>query len=208
MTYDFLPSDRTREQCYFAGAEDAMMRRLVLTFSLVVFASAALADSPVKVEDELGILNPEDTGVEMLKRKIEMGVIDSVTCSLGINATKADKLELARKLTRRCAEAGYTKAMTWMSQLENNGMGGDYNPDAAADWDRRAAEAGDPVGRFNYGLDLMRGHGVTKDEALGRRYIDQAAEDGLAIAKRLQGAGYDLDEVTPDADNWRYAPVF
>ena len=98
--------------------------------------------------------------------------------------------------------------MTWMSQLENNGMGGDYNPDAAAEWDRRAAEAGDPVGQFNYGMDLMRGHGVARDEALGRSYIDQAARDGLDIAKRLQEADYDLDEVTPDADNWKYAPLF
>lgn len=183
------------------------MRKLAL-LSVIVLAGAAHAQSPETVEDELGILNPQDTGVEMLKRKIEMGVIDSVTCSLGINATKNDNHELARKLTRRCAEAGYTKAMTWMSQLENNGMGGDYNPDASAEWDRRAAEAGDPVGQFNYGLDLMRGHGVAKDELLGRRYIDQAAKDGLAIAKRLQGAGYDLDEVTPDADNWKYAPLF
>ncbi len=58
------------------------------------------------------------------------------------------------------------------------------------------------------GLNLMRGHGIAQNEALGRRYVDQAAEDGLAIAKRLQGADYDLDEVTPDADNWKYAPLF
>lgn len=137
-----------------------------------------------------------------------MGVIDSVTCSLAINATKSDRQLLSRELTEQCANAGFTKAMTWMSQLENNGLGGDYNPDASAEWDRRAAEAGDPVGRFNFGLDLMRGHGVSKDESLGRQYVDQAAKDGLEIAKRLQGADYDLDEVTPDADNWKYAPMF
>lgn len=184
------------------------MRKLALMLCVLVAAGAAHAETRFTVEDDLGVLNPQDTGVQMLKRKIEMGVIDSVTCSLGINATKNDNHELARKLTRRCAEAGYTKAMTWMSQLEDNGMGGDYNPDAAAEWDRRAAEAGDPVGRYNYGLDLMRGHGVAKDEMLGRRYVDQAAQDGLEIAKRLQRAGYDLDEVTPDADNWQYAPLF
>ena len=166
------------------------------------------AHSQSVVEDEFGILNPQDTGVEMLKRKIEMGVIDSVTCSLGINATKNDNHKLARKLTKRCAEAGYTKAMTWMSQLENNGLGGEYNPDASADWDRKAAEAGDTVGKFNHGMNLMRGHGIGKNMELGRFYIDQAAEDGLSIAKRLKGADYDLDEVTPDADNWKYAPLY
>ncbi|MFQ6547910.1 tetratricopeptide repeat protein [Aestuariibius sp. 2305UL40-4] len=184
------------------------MRYPALALSVILLAGTANAEPPATVEDDLGILNPQDTGREMLTRKIEMGVIDSVTCSLGINVTKNDNHELARRLTRQCAEAGYTKAMTWMSQLENNGLGGEYNPDASAEWDRRAAEAGDPNGRFNYGLDLMRGHGVAKDEALGRRYIDEAAEAGLEIAQRLQGADYDLDEVTPDADEWKYAPLF
>ena len=131
-----------------------------------------------------------------------------VTCASGYMLTKSGNHAAARALFRRCAEAGYTGAMTWMSQLDNNGLGGDYDPDAAAEWDRRAAEAGDPVGKFNYGLDLMRGHGVAKDEALGRQYVDTAAAEGLDVAKRLQGAGYDLDEVTPDADDWKYAPLF
>ncbi|QBF34045.1 tetratricopeptide repeat protein [Thalassococcus sp. S3] len=184
------------------------MRKLTLILCMALLPGMAQAEPPKTVEDDLGILNPQDTGREMLTRKIEMGVIDSVTCSLGINVTKADNHELARKLVRRCAEAGYTKAMTWMSQLENNGLGGEYNPDASAEWDRRAAEAGDPVGRFNHGLNLMRGHGIAQDDALGRQFVDQAARDGLEIAKRLQGADYDLDEVTPDADNWRYQPLF
>lgn len=180
------------------------MLKIMSALGALLLASAAHADQAETVEDPHGILNPQDTGREMLARKLRMGVIDSVTCSLGINATKYDNLELARELTRLCAEAGYTKAMTWMSQLENNGMGGDKDSKASADWDRRAAEAGDPVGRYNHGLNLMRGHGVAKNEALGRQYVDQAAQDGLAIAKHLQDSGYDLDEVTPDSDNSEY----
>ncbi len=192
---------------HFSHHVPTRMARAGLTLALLC-ATALSAETRDTVEDDLGILNPQDTGQAMLMRKIEMGVIDSVTCSLGINVTKINNHALARKLTKACAEAGYTKAMTWMSQLENNGLGGDYNPDASADWDRRAAEAGDPVGRFNHGLNLMRGHGIAQDEALGRDYIDRAADDGLAIAKRLQGAGYDLDAVTPDADNRKYGPLF
>lgn len=184
------------------------MRTAILAISVSVLAAVAWADPPGTVEDDLGILNPQDTGREMLTRKIEMGVIDSITCSLGINVTKNDDFELARKLTERCAEAGYAKAMTWMSQLENNGLGGEYNPDASAEWDRRAAEAGDPVGQFNHGMNLLRGHGIAQDEALGRSFVDQAAEDGLAIARRLQEHDYDLDAVTPDADSWKYGPLF
>lgn len=92
--------------------------------------------------------------------------------------------------------------------MANDGLGGEYDPDTSAQWDQRAAEAGDPIGKFNHGLNLMRGHGISRDETLGRAFIDETAEDGLAIAKRLQGADSDLDEATPDADNWKYAPLF
>ena len=184
------------------------MQKIALILSVIVLATAGRAEMAPTIEDEFGTLNPQDTGVEMLRRKIEMGVTDSITCSLGYNVTKYTNYELARKFSRLCAEAGYTKAMTWMSQLNNNGLGGDYDPDASAMWDQRAAEAGDPVGKFNHGLNLMRGHGISQDEKLGRAFVDEAAEEGLAIAKRLQGADYDLDEVTPDADNWKYAPLF
>lgn len=186
------------------------MKRLVLTAAcLLATACIASAETASRtVDGQHGILNPHDTGLGMLKRKIELGTTDTVTCAMGYYVTKSGSHDLARKFFSQCAEAGYTGAMTWMSQLENNGLGGDYNPDAAAAWDKRAADAGDPVGKFNYGIGLMRGHGVDKNEALGRQYVDDAAREGLQIAKRLQGADYNLDEVTPDADNWKYAPLF
>lgn len=183
-----------------------MNKPIAILFFATCLAGAGHAETPLKVEDDHGILNPDDTGREMLVRKIEMGVIDSVTCSLGFNTTKYDDNELAKKLARQCADAGYTKAMTWMSHFENNAIGGSYNPVAAAEWDRRAAEAGDPVGMYNFGLDLLRGHGVAKDETLGRQYIAKAAASGLEIAQYLQDMDYDLDKVTPDADDWKHGP--
>jgi hypothetical protein len=48
---------------------------------------------------------------------------------------------------------------------------------------------------------------VARDEAAGRALVDEPAGIGLPIAQRLQAAGYDPEEVTPDADNWRYAPM-
>ncbi len=175
---------------------------LLLTSTLAVTAETRT------VEDDYGTLNPQDTGFGRVMSNIDKGVVDMPTCATGYYITKSGRHGAARQLFEACAAAGYTGAMTWMSQLDNNGLGGEYNPDAAAEWDKRAADLGDPVGKFNYGLDLMRGHGVPKDEDLGRAYVDAAAKDGLKIAKRLQGAGYDLDEVTPDADNWKYAPLF
>lgn len=170
-------------------------------------AAAPLCAEPVG-EDAEGVLNPPEMGVARVLDNIRNGQADMVSCASGYYITKSGNHVDARELFEACAAAGWTGAMTWMSQLDNNGLGAPENPDAAADWDRRAAEAGDPVGKFNYGLDLIRGRGVAQDVEAGRRLVDEAARDGLQIARRLQGAGYDLDEVTPDADNWKYAPLY
>ena len=94
--------------------------------------------------------------------------------------------------------------MTWMSWIEDNGLGGPEDPDAAAEWDRRAMEAGSEIGMFNYGLDLLRGRGVPSDQAKGQALIRKAASLGVEAAERLVASDFDLDVVTPDADNWKY----
>ncbi|MGH1330004.1 MAG: tetratricopeptide repeat protein [Paracoccaceae bacterium] len=179
------------------------MFKLSILFTAVLIAPPLLAQS-----EDSGTLNPEEMTLNRVMTNSRNGATDMVTCATGYLLTKKGDHDLARELFLRCAQAGNTAAMTWMSQLDDNGLGAPENPDAAAEWSRRAAEAGDPVGKFNYGIAKMRGRGVARDEAGGRALVDQAAKDGLQIAKRLQGADYDLDEVTPDADNWKYAPLF
>lgn len=163
---------------------------------------------PAGAEDmsALGDLNPEELTLNRVMRDIDRGETSMTNCATGYYITKSGRHGMARELFERCAQDGWTGAMTWMSQLDDNGLGAPVDPRRAADWDRRAAEAGDPVGQFNYGLDLMRGRGVARDAAAGRALIDEAARSGLPVARRLQGADYDLDEVTPDADNGKYAP--
>lgn len=178
------------------------MLRFVIPLALIATPTFAEENDPH------GTLNPQELTWESMLERAERGETGMVICSTGYAITKKGEHAAARRLFERCAEAGYTGTMTWLSQLDNNGLGGDYDPDAAAEWDRKAAELGDPVGKFNHGINLMRGHGIAKDEALGRQWVDEAAAEGLKVAKRLQAAGYDLDEVTPDADNWKYAPLF
>ena len=163
------------------------------------------ADTQVTAQ---GTLNPHEMSMARVMDNIRQGDTGMVTCSMGYLVTKSGRHDLARELFRQCADAGYTGAMTWMSQLQDNGLGGPQDLAAASEWNRRAAEAGDPVGKFNRGLDLMRGWGVDPDPDAGRRLIDEAADQGLAVARRLRGADYDLDEVTPDADAWRYQRLF
>ncbi|OSQ48953.1 tetratricopeptide repeat protein [Marivita geojedonensis] len=184
------------------------MRQILIPLSCAVaLCSSGLWAEPDD-DDPGGVLNPDEMTWQSVLDRAEDGETGMVLCATGYMLTKSGDHAAARTLFRNCAEAGYTGAMTWMSQLDNNGLGGEYDPEASAAWDRQAAELGDPVGKFNHGINLMRGHGIARDEVMGRRYVDEAASDGLEIAQRLQGAGYDLDEVTPDADNWKYAPLF
>ena len=173
------------------------MIRKAAALIFLLLPAAALAD-------EGGTLNPDEMSLDSAIAKVLRGEVGMVNCAHGYHITKAGRHAEARLLLERCAEAGYTGAMTWMSQLDDNGLGAPEDPEAAAAWDRRAAEAGDPVGKFNYGLDLLRGRGVPYDPELGRRYVDEAAAEGLEVAKRLQAADYDPEEVTPDADSWKY----
>lgn len=176
---------------------------------LISAAILTVVSAPLLAEEELGTLNPPEMGMDRVIQNIQRGQTDMTTCAAGYHFTKKGDHADARDIFELCAtKGGYTAAMAWMGHMENNGLGGDYDPDAAAEWDRRAAEAGDPVGQFNYGLALIRGHGVARNEALGRAYVDRAAEAGLDIAQRMQGADYDPNEVTPDADEWKYAPLF
>ena len=181
------------------------MRLAILAASLLLSATAALSQADAGAG---GTLNPEELTLNRVMKDVAEGRTSMTICATGYYITKSGRHEMARELFERCAAAGWTGAMTWMSQLDDNGLGGVEDPDAAAEWDRRAAEAGDPVGKLNYGLDLMRGRGVVENRALGRQLVDEAAESGLPTARRLKGAGYDLDVVTPDADNWKYAPAF
>jgi uncharacterized protein len=117
----------------------------------------------VQAEGE-GMLNPDEMSLGRVIENVANGEVSMTTCAAGYMITKSGRHAEARHLFERCADAGYTGAMTWMGQMEDNGLGAPENPDQAAAWDRRAAEAGDPVGQFNYGLDLMRGRGVVQDQ--------------------------------------------
>ncbi|MFN4193431.1 MAG: tetratricopeptide repeat protein [Tabrizicola sp.] len=171
----------------------------------ILMLSLSCMPALAEPEDSFGTLNPEEMTIARILDDVAHGETGMMTCAAGYGITKKGDHDRARAVFEACAADGWTGAMTWMAQLDDNGLGApDEDPDRAAQWDRMAAEAGDPVGMFNYGLDLMRGRGVAVDEPAGRAMVDRAAAAGLPVAQRLQASGYDLDEVTPDADNWKY----
>ena len=175
-----------------------MIRTLALA---LVLTTPVHAEEPV---DPGGTLNPDEMSLSRTLGLAAEGRVGMVECAQGYLLTKKGDHAEARALFEACAKAGYTGTMTWMSYMDTNGFGAPENPEQAAEWDRRAAEAGDPIGAFNYGLDLLRGYGVPGDEAAGRAWIDRAADAGLEPAVTLREGGYDPDLATPDADDWRY----
>lgn len=176
--------------------------RLLCVFALsLLTASAAAAADDV---DDGGTLNPDEMTMSRSLALAKEGKVGMVICAQGYLMTKKGSHEDARALFEACAKKGYTGTMTWMSYMDTNGFGAKTNPERAAEWDLKASQAGDPIGHFNHGLNLLRGHGVDRDPIAGKKFIDKAARAGIPEAVEVQNSGYDWNIATPDADNWRY----
>lgn len=189
-----------------SSIEVSSKRRSPLNIFLAAPLAVALFGAPAMAEDvdPGGTLNPDEMTLNRSFALAKEGKVGMVICAQGYLMTKKGSHEEARAIFEECAKQGYTGTMTWMSYMNTNGFGGAEDPEAAAEWDRRAAEAGDVIGKFNTGLNLLRGHGVEQDRELAKEYIDEAADAGLDDAITVRESGYDYNVVTPDADNWRY----
>ena len=173
------------------------------------FALIAAARGSETIEDADGTLNPQQLTLDYFATKAGDAKFDPRICMYGYPAAKMGAHSAARAIFERCSKEGVLAAMPWMSWTEENGYDRPSDPAQAAEWDRRAAEAGYSIGEFNYGLDLLRGHGVRRDEKLGRDFIDRAARQGDVSAREVAEHGYDPEIATPDADRPRYrAPMY
>ena len=133
--------------------------RLGILLAVALVGSAGVA----RAEEKFGELNPQnssDLSVELLFGKSGDAKIDPHLCGYGVFMDKTGQHEEARKIFERCANEGNLQAMPWMSYTEENGFDRPSNPVAAAEWDKKLADKGSSLGQFNYGLDLLRGHGV------------------------------------------------
>jgi TPR repeat protein len=168
-----------------------------------LFGGAALA-APAVADDGAGTLNPEEMALDHWVGKSKEDRFDPHMCAYAVFMDKTGLHEDARRVFERCAAAGNQYAMPWLSYLDENGYDRASDPVAAADWDKKLADTGSSLGQFNYGLDILRGHGVTQDRALGKSYIDRAAKGGDVTARELASHDYDPESVTPESDKARY----
>ncbi|WP_298356836.1 sel1 repeat family protein [Rhodoblastus sp.] len=167
-------------------------------------ALAAGAAATPASDDETGELNPQSLSIQYWAAKASQGDFDPHMCMYGVFLDKTGQHDEARRIFERCANEGNLNAMPWMSFLEENGYDRPSDPAKAAEWDRKLADKGSSLGQFNYGLDLLRGHGVMQDRAAGKALIDKAAAGGDKTARELASHDYDPDSVTPTADLAHY----
>lgn len=179
------------------------MNKLCLSAVIVGLSFSA---APVRAleEDQYGTLNPQELTMDYYVGLAKAEHFNPQMCIFGYPAAKMGNHPLARLIFERCSKAGIVATMPWMAWQEENGYDKPSNPAEAARWDKATADHGSAIGDLNYGLDLLRGHGVAHDEILGRAYVDRAAKAGDATAKELVRNGYDPMSVTPDADKNHY----
>jgi hypothetical protein len=183
---------------------ETRMRLLLAACALVlaIRVEAAVAGSSAAEQPEE--LNPQVLDMQYWAAKSTEERFDPHMCGYGVFLDKTGQHEEARRIFERCADNGNLHAMPWMSYLEENGYDRASDPVKAAEWDKRLADAGSPIGQFNYGLDLLRGHGAPLDRASGKSLIDLAAAGGDSTARELIAHDYDPESVTPEADKARY----
>jgi uncharacterized protein len=175
------------------------MARLMIAVAL----TAAALSLPARAEDDAGSLNPEEMTLDYFANRYDFKAGKSAACMYGYAATKSGNHVAGQKIFQKCIDAGVDAALIWKSYMSDNGYGTRKSFEDAAAWDKKAADRGYKVGEYNYGLSLLRGHGVAMDEAAGRQWIGRAAAQGDLAAKTLIESGYDLDVAVPDADEPR-----
>ncbi len=160
--------------------------------------------------DEYGETNPEELSmkyyIKNMNRNLARG--HDFVCSLGYLATKAGSHDDAIKIFKTCAKHGNQASKVWMSYMHQNGFGVKKDAKKSTEWVKDAADDGYSIGKYNYGLALLKGYGVKRDKEAGKVIIDQVAADGDIHAKELKESNYNPDVVTPDADQADKAPLF
>jgi len=187
------------------------MQRLHKTFfALILFATSNVLAQPASHSEDIRIgrmvINEDGTKnpMEFKLDAMPFQKPSTFVCMAGYIFTKSGSHEIALKHHQKCADAGYQRSMLWLSYVYQNGYSTEERPDLSAYWDMRAAEAGNEVGMFNFGLDLLRGYGVGHYVVAGQYWINRAASAGHKRAIELREADYDLTVVTPDVDEARW----
>jgi serine/threonine-protein kinase len=112
-------------------------------------------------------------------------------------AYEAKSYASARELAEPCAKGGNPDCQFIMGRLLETGSGGPKDPGAAADWYRKAADAGLAKARYNLGALYYSGEGVPKDPRAAAEWFSKAAYQNHAGAQFNLAALYETGDGVP-----------
>jgi eukaryotic-like serine/threonine-protein kinase len=112
-------------------------------------------------------------------------------------AYEAKNYANARELAEPCAKEGNPNCQFIMGRILETGSAGPKDPGAAADWYRKAADAGLPKARNNLGGLYYRGEGVPKDSRIAAEWFSKAAYQNYADAQFSLASLYETGDGVP-----------
>lgn len=110
-------------------------------------------------------------------------LLDEPTPQAAYGAFQRGYYLTALQLALPLAEEGVASAQTLVAELFAEGFAVPRDMAQASFWYAQAAEAGDPVAQFKYGLMLMSGLYAERDPERGRALMKAAADAGNATAQ-------------------------
>ena len=112
----------------------------------------------------------------------------------------------ARELAEPCAKDGNADCQFILGRILETGSAGPKDPGAAADWYRKAADAGLAKARNNLGGLYYRGEGVPKDSRVAAEWFSKAAYQNYADAQFSLASLYETGDGVPksisEAKKW------
>jgi eukaryotic-like serine/threonine-protein kinase len=114
-----------------------------------------------------------------------------------VAAYEAKNYATARELAEPCAKDGNPDCQFIMARLFETGSAGPKDPGAAADWYRKAADAGMAKARYNLGGLYYRGEGVPKDSRVAAEWFSKAAYQNHAGAQFNLATLYESGDGVP-----------
>lgn len=106
--------------------------------------------------------------------------------SAGVKAYRAGDVVGAMKPLRLAADAGHAGAQAALADILDRS---EFDEEAVA-WYRKSAAQGNAEGQYGLGAMLAAGEGAKQDPAEARKWIEQAAAQGHALAINTLAQGY------------------
>ena len=114
-----------------------------------------------------------------------------------VAAYAAKNYASARELAEPCAKDGNPDCQFILGRILETGSAGSKDPGAAADWYRKAADAGLAKARNNLGGLYYRGEGVPKDSRVAAEWFSKAAYQNYADAQFSLASLYETGDGVP-----------